>query len=185
MNKKYLLIYKFFFLFLISDFILSESFQASRLRNHRLLKKKQQRRGKRGADDEKGYVPDGLTPEEYAQIKKREQQELASKDFGAFGPRFKKSSRPQGDWFLAPTLWTSGFQLSEINGASSGPPSLGARIKAVVTFPVLKLLILRRENKWLRYSRKTALRLVAGALCTLVLWRIAFVLLLKSAGRSL
>lgn len=55
------------------------------------------------------YVPDGLTPEEYIQIKKKEQEKLAKMDFGAFGPRFRKSAPPEGDWLLMRSLWTNGF----------------------------------------------------------------------------
>lgn len=58
-----------------------------------------------------GYVPDGLSPEEYQNIKKKEAARLKSMNFGAFGPRFLKSSnqRPQGDWMLMPSLWTGGY----------------------------------------------------------------------------
>lgn len=57
-----------------------------------------------------GYVPDGLSPEEYRKIKKEEAARLKNKNFGRFGPRFLKSNeRPQGDWFLMPSLWTGGY----------------------------------------------------------------------------
>lgn len=59
-----------------------------------------------------GYVPDGLSPEEYAKIKREEAVRTKSMNFGKFGPRFLKSNRPQGDWFLMPSLWTAGFDLN-------------------------------------------------------------------------
>ena len=64
------------------------------------------------------YVPDGLTPEEYSQIKKKEREKLAKMDFGAFGPRFRRDERPGGDWFLMRSLWTSGFQLNASTSTS-------------------------------------------------------------------
>ena len=57
----------------------------------------------------KPYVPDGLTDNEYAAIKKREAEQVKNKDFGAFGPRWNRESRPDGDWMLMRSLWTRGF----------------------------------------------------------------------------
>lgn len=80
-----------------------------------------------------GYVPDGLSPEEYARIKREEATRLKSMNFGKFGPRFLKSSRPEGDWFLMPSLWTRGFDSNprymstDDNGEKT---SLSKRIKA-------------------------------------------------------
>ena len=59
-----------------------------------------------------GYVPDGLTPEEYLEIKKKEAARIKSMNFGAFGPRFLKTRRPQGDWLLMPSLWTGGYDAN-------------------------------------------------------------------------
>lgn len=59
------------------------------------------------------YVPDGLSPEEYTKIKEEEAATLKSKDYGRFGPRFLKASRPSGDWFLNPSLWTGGFDSNQ------------------------------------------------------------------------
>jgi len=56
-----------------------------------------------------GYVPDGLSKEEYDAIKKEEADRLKKMNYSAFGPRFLRSKRPDGDWFLMPTLWTGGF----------------------------------------------------------------------------
>lgn len=55
-----------------------------------------------------GYVPSGLTVAQYEQLKQREAQERATKDYGAWGPRFLRSTPPSGDWFAWPQLWTSG-----------------------------------------------------------------------------
>lgn len=55
------------------------------------------------------YVPDGLTLAEYQQIKQKEADQLAKKNFGAFGPRWKRQSSADGtDWMLMPNLWTTG-----------------------------------------------------------------------------
>ena len=56
------------------------------------------------------YVPDGLTLAQYNEIKRREAEEAAKLDYGAFGPRFKRGQRPDGDWLLQPQLWTAGFR---------------------------------------------------------------------------
>jgi len=37
-----------------------------------------------------GYIPDGLTEEEWRKIKDEERALLQSKNFGAWGPRFKQ-----------------------------------------------------------------------------------------------
>uniref|UniRef100_A0A7S1BQQ4 Uncharacterized protein n=1 Tax=Corethron hystrix TaxID=216773 RepID=A0A7S1BQQ4_9STRA len=62
------------------------------------------------------YIPDGLTPAEYAAIKKKESEKVKSLKFGAFGPRFSPSSRPEGDWLLNRSLWTGGFDSSNARG---------------------------------------------------------------------
>ena len=48
----------------------------------------------------KGYVPDGLSREEYDNIKKRERDESTKKNFGAWGPRFRRTSAPTGKFIL-------------------------------------------------------------------------------------
>jgi len=37
-----------------------------------------------------GYVPDGMTPEQYRKLKEKEQEEKKAKKFGAFGPQVRK-----------------------------------------------------------------------------------------------
>jgi hypothetical protein len=69
------------------------------------------------------YVPDGLTPDEYNRIKKKEQEKLSKKDFGAFGPRFLKTGIPEGDWFLMRNLWTTGFQSNPVVKSRANPLS--------------------------------------------------------------
>lgn len=78
-----------------------------------------------------GYVPDGLSPEEYSKIKKEEAARLKSKDYGRFGPRFLKASRPGGDWFLNQSLWTGGFDSNRrmFNNNNDDNESLFVRIK--------------------------------------------------------
>lgn len=62
------------------------------------------------------YVPYGLSPEEYARIKKTEAESRKQKNYGQWGPSFAKSERPDGDWMVLPSLWTNGFTSS---GATS------------------------------------------------------------------
>merc|ERR1719174_160512 len=51
-----------------------------------------------------GYVPDGLTPEQYAAIKA---QERNAKNLGAWGSKVGGASGPQrGDPMSQPTIWT-------------------------------------------------------------------------------
>ena len=59
------------------------------------------------------YVPSGLTKEEWDKIQQKENKEQKSKDFGAWGPKFAKSDRPNGDWMVLPGLWTGGFDLNK------------------------------------------------------------------------
>lgn len=65
------------------------------------------------------YVPSGLTAKEYAKIKGGERKKRSKMDFGAWGPRFSRSARPDGDWMTQSSLWTSGFTIGTqepING---------------------------------------------------------------------
>lgn len=60
---------------------------------------------------QKSYVPDGLTEEQYRKIKNQELAKQQAMNFGMWGPRFKQTD---GDpefwnWFSSPTLWTGGF----------------------------------------------------------------------------
>lgn len=67
------------------------------------------------------YVPFGMTPEEYAKIKKKESEKLKKMDFASWGPRFAISERPEGDWMVMPSLWTSGYERNTqmTNGSSN------------------------------------------------------------------
>ena len=65
------------------------------------------------------YVPSGLSPQEYAKIKKQEQDELSTMNFGAFGPRFHNMDRPKGDWMILPRLWTHGFGIPSSAASAS------------------------------------------------------------------
>lgn len=76
---------------------------------------------------DKEYVPSGLTKEQYASIRKQEAEEEAKKDYGAWGPRFLKGSRPEGDWMVMPSLWTGGYDSNSKNAVVSGDKPSGAR----------------------------------------------------------
>jgi len=56
------------------------------------------------------YVPDGLSEEEYQQIKSEEYRKQQKMQYGAWGPRFKQvDGDPDNNWFNLPSLWTAGF----------------------------------------------------------------------------
>jgi hypothetical protein len=55
------------------------------------------------------YVPSGLSIEEYSRLKMKEEENRKKMNFGAWGPRFKRSDAPDGDWMVMPALWTNGF----------------------------------------------------------------------------
>ena len=58
----------------------------------------------------KSYVPDGLTEEQYKQIKATELAQQQKLQFGMWGPRFKQiDGDPDSNWFNLPSLWTGGF----------------------------------------------------------------------------
>eukprot|EP00320_Phaeocystis_rex_P022238 CAMPEP_0119069484 /NCGR_PEP_ID=MMETSP1178-20130426/19589_1 /TAXON_ID=33656 /ORGANISM="unid sp, Strain CCMP2000" /LENGTH=123 /DNA_ID=CAMNT_0007051253 /DNA_START=188 /DNA_END=559 /DNA_ORIENTATION=+ len=40
------------------------------------------------------YVPDGLSPEQYAALKAKEQKKASEKNYGAWGPRFQPTDAP-------------------------------------------------------------------------------------------
>mmetsp|Transcript_18567 Transcript_18567/g.28070 ORF Transcript_18567/g.28070 Transcript_18567/m.28070 type:complete len:268 (+) Transcript_18567:96-899(+) len=65
------------------------------------------------------YVPDGLTADQYREMKQEEEKELSKKNFGAWGPRFNRSNRPEGDWMVVPSLWTNGFQAQQSNSINN------------------------------------------------------------------
>ncbi|CAJ1935285.1 unnamed protein product [Cylindrotheca closterium] len=55
------------------------------------------------------YIPSGMTLEEYNQLKAKEIAAESNKNYGAWGPRFAPSDRPEGDWMVLPQqLWTQG-----------------------------------------------------------------------------
>jgi hypothetical protein len=58
---------------------------------------------------QESYVPSGLSSDQYQKIKQEEAAKLKRMNFGAWGPRFKQTDRPDGDWMVMPRLWTSGF----------------------------------------------------------------------------
>jgi len=56
-----------------------------------------------------GYVPAGLSKDQYAKIQKEEADQTAGKNYGAWGPRFDPSDKPVADdmaWMAMPDLWT-------------------------------------------------------------------------------
>ena len=72
----------------------------------------------------KSYVPDGLSEEEYAQIKLEEYRKQQKMQYGAWGPRFcQVDGDPDNNLFNLPSLWTSGFNSNPnalLNSKSAG-----------------------------------------------------------------
>lgn len=70
------------------------------------------------------YVPYGLTPEEYAAIKKKEKKESDNLNYAAWGPRFRRDeSAPEGNWMTNSALWTKGFRTNDNTSARGGNTS--------------------------------------------------------------
>ena len=71
-----------------------------------------QRSGRRVGDSQTkeklGYVPSGMSREEYSAIRKKEVDREKKMNYGAWGPRFFRIDRPDGDWMVMPNLWTFG-----------------------------------------------------------------------------
>lgn len=66
------------------------------------------------SNESEPYCPDGLTPQEYQEIKRKEAERLKKMNFGMFGPRFRQAKRPSDDWFLMPSLWTGNFGTRQL-----------------------------------------------------------------------
>mmetsp|Transcript_339 Transcript_339/g.573 ORF Transcript_339/g.573 Transcript_339/m.573 type:complete len:319 (+) Transcript_339:59-1015(+) len=103
------------------------------------------------------YIPSGLTEKEWNEIKQKERKDIEKKDFGAWGPRFARSDRPDGDWMVMPSLWTRGFnsnsfgngvqQQSTARGSTSSSSTTSSttgkwNIKRLVPIYVMTLVIL-------------------------------------------
>ncbi|KAL7498967.1 hypothetical protein ACHAWT_010016 [Skeletonema menzelii] len=74
----------------------------------------------------KSYVPDGLSEEEYAQIKLEEYRKQQKMQYGAWGPRFKQvDGDPDNNWFNLPSLWTTGFNSNPNALLNSGSADTG------------------------------------------------------------
>lgn len=75
------------------------------------------------SSDGGGYVPSGLTREQYEAIKKEEQEKQKKMNYGAWGPRFSASERPAGDWMVIPSLWVTGFTNSQARRDTDRSPN--------------------------------------------------------------
>ncbi|KAL9185968.1 hypothetical protein ACHAXT_005206 [Thalassiosira profunda] len=92
--------------------------------------------GRRGP---KSYVPDGLSEDQYRQIKSEELARQQKMNFGMWGPRFKQiDGDPDSNWFNLPSLWTSGFS-AENKARRPGEKSVDT-----AGFASLAILYLRR-----------------------------------------
>jgi hypothetical protein len=128
-----------------------------------------------------GYVPDGLTAQEYTAIKQKEAESIASKNFGAWGPRFQRTDRPDGDWMVLPELWISGAAQRPSSISSSSTLTENWNISIVFSFITACMVL---EVMWTaamlqnvsQLPRRTAIRdafvsLFQRKLPGLVLWK--------------
>lgn len=82
------------------------------------------------AKKKQGYVPSGLSREEYAAIRKKEADKEKKMNYGAWGPRFFRTDRPDGDWMVMPNLWTFGqVDNNTPFGSSSGAEGENGEIR--------------------------------------------------------
>jgi len=60
------------------------------------------------AEPRQGYVPDGLTAAQFAEVQAKDRARTAGKDLGAWGSKVGGASGPQrGDIMSQPTIWTN------------------------------------------------------------------------------
>jgi hypothetical protein len=60
-------------------------------------------------DENGGYIPAGLSAEEWAMLRKKEADKHSTMNYGAWGPRFKEVKDPVASdmaWMCMPSLWT-------------------------------------------------------------------------------
>jgi len=72
------------------------------------------------------YIPDGLSSEQYEEIKRRDAAKMAGKDLGAWGPRFQRAAAPF--WATQQFLAKTGA-LTSPEGLPGGPSLLWAWFK--------------------------------------------------------
>jgi hypothetical protein len=82
------------------------------------------------------YVPSGMTLEEYQALKQKETLDESKKNYGAWGPRFARSSRPEGDWMVLSRLWTHGAVIGPSQRMTVG----GSSISLATTRRILDML---------------------------------------------
>jgi hypothetical protein len=98
-----------------------------------LRSRSQGEHGRRPSPPVQSYVPDGLSADEYSQLKQQEAARRAAMKYGAWGPRFQRSERPTGDWMVMPQLWTQGA----VAGATTtrpNPTSSSSKRKRLTTW---------------------------------------------------
>mmetsp|Transcript_18333 Transcript_18333/g.41835 ORF Transcript_18333/g.41835 Transcript_18333/m.41835 type:complete len:351 (-) Transcript_18333:1539-2591(-) len=75
-----------------------------------------------------GYVPSGMSRAEYSELRKTETEREQNLNYGAWGPRFRQTDRPNGDWMVMPNLWTFG-RLDDRDAPQDGTNSIGIKSK--------------------------------------------------------
>jgi len=75
---------------------------------YNFFKRSGRRIGESDAKESSGYVPSGMSRAEYSAIRKMETERKKKMNYGGWGPRFRRTDRPDGDWMTMPNLWTFG-----------------------------------------------------------------------------
>ena len=112
------------------------------------------------------YVPSGLSTEEYAKIKKKEADRLKKLNYGAWGPRFKRSDVPDGDWMVMPSLWTNGFNAQPRGSSLSTNEGISSYIALAATvlrnmLPALLLSLIFIETMTTAFAMSRSSNLTA------------------------
>lgn len=80
------------------------------------------------------YVPSGISRDDYAKLRKTEIEKEKKMNYGAWGPRFKRTVAPDGDWMIMPNLWTLGQVSRQSPSGMDGVDNSGSssRIRNLV-----------------------------------------------------
>jgi hypothetical protein len=105
---------------------------------YNFFKRSGRRIGETDAKESSGYVPSGMSRAEYSAIRKMESEREQKMNYGGWGPRFRRTDRPDGDWMTMPNLWTFGRidnnnrNNDNVDGENSGARhSIGHRIQSL------------------------------------------------------
>jgi len=104
------------------------------------------------AESYTGYVPAGLTKEQYLSLKQKEHRGEQKKEYGMWGPRFAPAERPEGDWMVQTSLWTEGFVAQSSFGGSKREEDHNGKSRNI-TSKTSRMRIAHEIFRWLRFYR--------------------------------